>query len=296
MKPLSLTLLLVLKLSLATAQEELQENVRYEGNTKIKISALGIQFTIPSNWYGGVSAGSPYMVLADAGDEMTIIISADEMSEANVLREMQQQIALDENISIKPAGTIRKEGKRWYGDYSILGATQDLKCFVEVNLGDHNIGAAMILMAYPAAFDAGKRALSQLASSMQFTAPVAAPAATASTGPDKPYSDYLKGKSLKYYYTQGDFSDTDFIHLCSNGTFTRSKNTISGGVTGTGSMWGKENGTWKATGQGSEGVLTLYNQDGTQNEFRMQYREGTKGLGLYLNGYRYYVEGSSQCN
>jgi hypothetical protein len=61
-------------------------------------------------------------------------------------------------------------------------------------------------------------------------------------------------------------------------------------------MWGKDSGTWKASGQGDEGILTLNNQDGTQVEFKMHYREGTKGLGLYLNGYRYFVETSSQCN
>jgi hypothetical protein len=296
MKQLSIILAVFVQMNLAVAQVELQENIRYEGNTKLKISALGIVLTIPPGWYGGVGAGSPYLVLADEGDEMTIIVSADEMKEAEVLANLQQQIALDENISISPMGTVKKEGRRWWGDYRINGATQELKCYVEVKLGEHNIGAAMILMTYPAAFESGKRAVNQLISSMTFQAPVAAQANQSASRITQPWSDYLKGKSLRYYYTQGDFSDTDFIHLCSNGTFTRTKNTISGGVTGTGSMWGKDSGTWKASGQGDEGILTLNNQDGTQVEFKMHYREGTKGIGLYLNGYRYFVETSSQCN
>ena len=298
MKP-SILFILIISLSVpAYSQVELQENVRYEGNTKLVIQSLGIALTVPEGWFGGIATGSPYMVLADASNEVTIIISADEMKESEVFGEMQRQISLDETISISPIGLVQKEGKRWWGNYTINGATQDMKCYVEVKLGDYNIGAGCILMAFPASFERGKKTVNDLIKGMSFQKPAQPQASVASSGsgPNQPYNDYLKGRSLKYFYTQGDFSETDFIHLCSNGTFMRTKNTISGGITGTGTLYGKDGGTWQASGHGTSGMLILMNQDGTQTEFQLEYREGTKGLGLYLNGYRYYVEASNQCN
>lgn len=279
----------------SSAQTELKENVRYEGLTSLVIPTLGITFTIPEGWYGGIASGSSFMVLADDTNEVTIIITADEMVEELVAPELQQTIALDETISISPKGTIQKEGKRWWGDYTINGVAREMQGYLEVRLGEFTIGAGCIVMALPSSFDRGKKAAAAILKSMIFTAPVQSQA-SASSGIDMPWNDYLKGKSLKYYYTQGDFSDTDFIHLCSDGSFTRRKNTVSGGITGTGTLYDKNMGTWQATGQGNVGSLILTFRDGATEQFQLQYGEGKKGRGLYLNGYRYFVEASTQCN
>ncbi len=293
---LLLTLICALAVTVNSfAQTELKENVRYDGNTSLVIPALGITFTIPEGWYGGIVSGSPYMVLADDANEVNIIITANEMVEEMVATELQQTIVLDETISISPKGTIQREGRRWWGEYTISGVERDMQCYLEVKLGEFTIGAGCIVMALPSSFEKGKKAASAILKSMIFTAPVQSQAA-ASSGINMPWSDYLKGKSLKYYYTQGDFSDTDFIHLCSDGSFTRRKNTVSGGITGTGTLHGKNLGTWQATGQGDVGSLVLTFRDGGQAEFQLHYGEGKKGRGLYLNGYRYFVEASTQCN
>jgi hypothetical protein len=279
----------------SSAQTELKENVKYEGLTTLLIPTLGITFTIPEGWYGGIASGSPYMVLADDANEVNIIITADEMVEELVAPELQQTIALDETISISPKGIIQKEDKRWWGDYTINGVAREMQCYLEVRLGEFTIGAGCIVMALPSSFDRGKKAAAAILKSMIFTAPVQSQAA-ASSGINIPWNDYLKGKSVKYYYTQGDFSDTDFIHLCSDGSFTRSKNTVSGGVTGTGTLYDKNLGTWQAIGQGDVGSLILTFRDGAKAEFQIHYGEGKRGRGLYLNGYRYFVEASTQCN
>jgi len=291
----ALFVIVSLPLSEIFGQVELKENVRYEGSTHLTIPSLGISFVVPTGFFGGVSPGSPFMVLTDDTNEISIIITADEMKEETVQADLQRQISIDEGLSISPIGMVRKEGKRWWGEYKIEGATQDMKCYVEVKLGEYGIGAGCIVMALPSAFERAKIATGNLLVSLSFSAPVQSQVSS-SSGMDQPWNDYLKGRSLKYFYTQGDFSDTDFIHLCSDGTFTRSKSTVSGGSTGTGSMWGGDQGTWQATGKGDEGSLTLNNRDGTVDQFRIQYREGTKGLGVYLNGYRYYSEASTQCN
>lgn len=68
----------------STAQTELSENVQYEGNTQLIISSLGISFTIPPGWMGGVPQGSSVMVLAEASNEITLIVTASEMDEQSV--------------------------------------------------------------------------------------------------------------------------------------------------------------------------------------------------------------------
>jgi hypothetical protein len=278
-----------------SAQTEVQADVRYEGGSYLSIPLLGLSFTLPAGFFGGVPQGSSAMVLADNSNEITLIITADKMEEKNVFGEMQKQIPIEGSIYIAPIGMVKKEGRRWWGNYSVYGVPQEMKSYGEIRLGDHGIGVACIVLAFPAAFDRAKKAADEFFVSLKFTAPKETQVAAAS-GINQPWNEYLKGQSLKYYYTQGDFSDTDFLHLCSNGTFTRNKRTSSGGVTGTGTMWGGNQGTWQASGQGDSGTLILLNQDGTRAEFRIQYGQGKKGTGLYLNGSRYYVEKSTQCH
>lgn len=273
-------------------QTELQENVRYEGGTQISISSLGVTFPVPPGWHGGVTPGSPYMVLADNTNEVTIIILADEMKEAEILGQLQQKMSIDEGISIEPVGKVQREAQRWWGEYKVIGA-DDMKCYAEIRLGSYNIGVGCIVLSLPSASERGKNAAFYVLDHMSFRSPQTN---TAVLGlPDKPYQDYLKVKSLRYSYSQGDFTDTDLIHLCSNGTYKRSKESHPGSASGSATTHETSEGTWEATGQGAEGILILHGKNGARNEFKLQYRSGAKGVGLYLNGYRYFIEDNNQC-
>ncbi|WKZ60132.1 MAG: hypothetical protein QY309_01335 [Cyclobacteriaceae bacterium] len=279
----------------SVAQTELSENVQYEGNRQLKISSLGISFTIPSGWMGGVPQGSSVMVLAEASNEITLIVTASEMDEQSVFGELQKQIPIDGGISISPIGLVKKEGKRWWGNYRVDGVAQEMKGYVEARLGDHGVGVGCIVVALPGALERGKQGASQLLQSLTFAKPIVPTTNTQAAGITQPWNEYLKHKSLKYYYTQGDFSDSDFITLCSDGSYARKKRTYSGGVTGTGSLNSTDYGRWKAQGQGDVGTLTLTSQDGSQAEFRIEYGQGNKGTGIYLNGNRYYAEATNEC-
>jgi len=299
MRSISLILLFA-TYSFGFAQTELQQGVQYEGNTVLTIPGLGISFKIPAGWSGGVPEGAEVMILVDATNEATIIVSANEMEEKDVFGELQKQLPIDEGISISPIGLVKKDGKRWWGNYKVNGVPQEMKGYVEVRLGDFNIGSGCIVLALPVAFERGKLAATELLQSVKFTAPQQQTAqhsdATANTGVNQPWSEYLKRKSLKYYYTQGDFSESDFIYLCSDGSFSRKTRTYSGGITGYGAMNNSYYGRWQATGQGGSGTITLFNQDGSRTEFRLEYGKGKKGTGIYLNGNRFYEEVTSECN
>jgi hypothetical protein len=290
-----ISLLLNLLIISSYAQVELQEGVNYSENTQLEVSSRGVTFKIPSGWYGGLPSGGSAFLMADNSNEISIIVMGEEFQQQQILSELQKEISLDKGITLIPSGTINHQGNSWFGDYNVSGGGQEMKGYVSVKLGDYNIGVACMVIALPSSIERGKKAANEFLNSVRFTKPEQSQVAKGD-GINQPWNEYLKGKSLRYYYSKGDFSETDFIHLCSNGSFQRSKQSRSGGITGSGFIAGGELGTWKATGEGNKGSLFLYNQDGTQDEFSVEYGNGPKGVGLHLNGYRYYVEASNQCN
>lgn len=277
------------------AQVELKEGVQYAESTYLSLPANGITFKIPQGWSGGVPAGSPAMVLTEASNEATILVTSYELDANYVLEELNKEIPLEQGVSLVPLSSAQRQGSKWFGEYQVKGVAQNMKGYVEIRLGNFGIGAGCVVLALPQSFERGKVGAGALLNSIEFAEPVQTKNAKAS-GINQPWNEYLKGRSLKFYYTKGDYSDSDFIHLCSTGSFHRSKSTSSGGINGYGALSDSNQGTWQAAGEGDTGKLILNHQDGTRSEFELQFGQGNKGLGLYLNGSRYYVEVSTQCN
>lgn len=273
------------------AQTELQQEVNYTGGTTLKISSFGFNFTIPQGWQGGVPAGSASLILVDASNEATLIISSTQTNASAMRAELQKQIDLGGGIAITPVGLISNSGDSWSGNYTVTGAQQEMKGYVHARLGNFENGIICIVLSLPTSIAKAKSAAVQLMQTVQFYKPQQAE----NSAGVKPWAEYLINKSLKRYYTQGDYSESDFIYLCANGSFTRHTRSSSGGVTGVGSISNSYYGRWQATSQGS-GVLTLIDNDGTQTNFQIYYGAGTKGTGVYLNNNRYYDEATSECN
>lgn len=287
-------LLIIILPGYAWSQTEIEYEVNYTGNTPLINSFYGISFKVPMGWFGKVPDGGSALILSENTNQMNIMIMFNEFEPDKLLAEMQQEMTF-QGITLVPTGNIRREGMRWYGDYQVNGLQVEAKAHADVRVGKFNTGIISILVSPQASFDAGKKDLAGLLNSVAFTPPKK-PQYAATAGITQPWNEYLKGRSLKYFYTQGQFSDTDFIDLCSNGTFMRYNEAISGGYTGTGFVAGGEGGTWKATGQGDRGILFLTKQDGVKLELQIDYTDGSKGTGLYLDGKRYYIEASKQCN
>lgn len=293
MKNTLLPLIFILPLY-AWSQTEIDYEVNYTENTKLVNSFYGISFKVPPGWFGKVPDGASALILAEKTDQMNIMIMFNEFEPDKLLAEMQQEMTF-QGITFVPDGNVSRDGMRWYGDYKVNGLQQEAKAQTDVRVGRYNTGIISILISPTASFEAGKKDLASLLSTVVFTPPKKPQYAT-TAGITQPWNEYLKGRSLKYFYTQGQFSDTDFIDLCGNGTFVRYNEAISGGYTGTGFVAGGEMGRWMATGQGDNGMLVLTKQDGVRLEFQIEYTNGSKGTGLYLDGKRYYIEASKQCN
>ncbi len=293
MKNLGLILLIGIGFH-AFSQSELKEGVQYPENTSLVVSVMGITLKIPSGWSGGVPVGSSTLLLSDGSNESTIFVTADYLEEDKVLEYLRNEISLEQGVSLIPVGHVQQQGKRWSGEYRVNGVSLTMQGYVEVRLGKSNIGVGCVVISLPNAFEKGKSGAIELLNSIQFTEPNNSNN-TKAAGINQSWDQYLKGRSLRYYYSQGDFSETDFIHLCATGSFNRSKRSSSGGSTGYGAVSGNNQGTWNALGEGDTGKLILRFDDGTQAEFQIQYGQGNKGLGIYLNGSRYYAEISNQC-
>ena len=284
--------------SSVVAQTELEASVQYEGNTQIIISEIGISFTIPEGWSGGVPAEASFMVMTDATGEGTMILISSETTDSEINSELQSKIQLDEGIYIQPESVVKRDGLVWSGNYQVIGLPQEMKGYLEAQLGDYGIALACITIATPGAIQRAKNAANLLMRSLTFAKPQRQieEAATASSQNDgQSWSEYLKQKSLKYFYTQSDFSESDFIYLCPDGNFTRKTRTSSGGITGSGTLYGSYAGRWQASGVGESGTLTLFNDDGSNTQFNIYFGQGNKGTGIYLNGNRFYAELTNEC-
>lgn len=284
-----------------SAQTRLVENVHYDGNTHLEIPESGLSFIIPEGWSGRVPSGSSFMILTDAGDKATMILISSEATETEMNQELRNQIQLDEGIYITPEGQVNQEGQKWSGNYQVIGFPQEMKGYVEARLGSYGIALACMILATPDDIQDAKKAVVRLMNSLAFTQPQQQEITngnpdTSGEGIGQAWSDYLKQKSLKYFYSMSDFSETDFIFLCPDGSFSRNTSSYSGGITGSGTIRGSYADRWQATGEGNTGTLTLFNEDGTSTGFNIFYGEGNKGTGIYLNGYRFYAEITNNCD
>lgn len=275
-----------------SAQTEIAEGHRYEAGMLLKVESLGIQLEVPADHTAVLPQGSNTLVIISTDQEITLLVSADEMDLESSKKEMMQATNLGNGLSLIPAGDLWQDKQTLIGEYRVAGSPQPLKSLAQVQIGSHGIGLVAIMIATPSKFAAGETALGSLFSSLRF----GKPATAATSAGNEEWATYLKGKALKYFYTSNGFSSTDFIYLCSDGTFLRKLDDSSVSNLGTGVMHSGNEGRWHATGTGNSGKLVLTSPDGSQSSYELFYGEGNKGKGVYLSGSRYYVDNNDRCN
>jgi hypothetical protein len=282
----------VLATSLLYGQTEIKEGVEYKGLSILTVSSLGLTLTIPENWTAVFPQGASALIIGSHDQQSTLIVTAESMDALSVQELMQQTSDLGNGIILIPKSSVSNRGNHFECEYSVNGSAQELNAFAEVLVGDFEIGVLGVVLSTPSSFESGKSGLQSLIQSVKFNKPKPT---FSETTVGVPWADYLRGKTLKYYYTTSGFSSQDYIYLCADGSFYRKSRDSSVSNLGTGSMRGSNQGRWAANGQGNSGTLQLVNSDGSSVNFQIHYGEGNKGTGLYLNGSRYYIDTNDQC-
>ena len=102
------------------------------------------------------------------------------------------------------------------------------------------------------------------------------------------------GKKLSYFYRGNGYSESKKIWLCPSGAYIYKSESFSNSQLGTGSTSSNSRGTWQIKETGISVQLILNRDDGGVGEYEVSAREASNEIGL--NGDRFFVENSNECN
>lgn len=259
----------------------------YPGTTAIEISGLGLAFTIPAGWSGGIPEGSEVFILAKMGLEGQVIMAADTMDRAELQKRMSQAVPITEDASLVPAGPAKVEGNRVSNTYQItlFGTRYEGQAFGRASA--HGVGFFAIGLYTEESAAEVKRALAHVESSLKLTAPVKpAPAPAASARG----ADSVAGRQLVRFIHggAGGYNSKEQFFFCSDGTFARSYS--GGGASMDGfSMGTASQGAGRYRQEGA--TIQLQWQDGTSGQLTMQRVDGQ----LMINGNKWFFDSQNRC-
>jgi hypothetical protein len=281
-------------MNVAQAQAlEPQQGVEYGANTAIEFPALGIAFTIPEGWSGGVPSGGDVFLLARPGVEGQIVLAADKMDRDEVRKRMSEPVPVDEGVVLQPAGPASGEGDRLTNTYKLdlFGTVLEAQAFGRV--GAHGYSVVGLGIYAPGAAGEIKQALDQIEKSLKQTAPVKPAPAPAAAQQAAGGADRVAGhRVIRFIHggAGGYNSREDFV-FCSDGTFFR--NYSGGGAStnaaGSFSMATQSGGDGRYVQNG--GTIDLHWNNGEKGRFNLQRVDGQ----LMINGNRWFMERQDRC-
>jgi hypothetical protein len=288
---------------------ELSPGGVYPEGTTVQSSGLGLSLSIPTGWLGTLPQGVEALILKKQGAQDTILIQAEQIDKQSIIAMMNQTIMLDAGLTLIPIGEAVEKAGVITGQYSVTGQYANSKAQIKSLIGKHGISVALIGIG----FSQGEpqKTLTQLSKTITFQTPQSVPQGNTarSTGSGTPWSDYMRGRYIVFYYTGSGYHEEDHIWLCSDGTYYRSNSSGGFGGGASGASGGKASGQWRVTGtMPGEGVLTLTTGPGvyrgdtsfgsweeqtdpSQASFTLSLQDNK----LYLNGSKWFRDSNKQC-
>ena len=104
------------------------------------------------------------------------------------------------------------------------------------------------------------------------------------------WHDALAGYQFTYYHSASDYTEKIVYTFCQDGTGSMFWNFVSGGITGSGSDSGEEQGTWEVAEANQMQVnIRMVGQQTGEGYIQM---EANSSGEFYIDGGRYYREGA----
>jgi hypothetical protein len=280
-------LLTVVAIALA-APVELVPNQIYAPGTEVGVAALGVSLPIPPQWQGVLAPSGMALVLASDQVAGVVLVVAEQTTADAVATALAGPVPLDESATLKATAAVSKQGGVWKVNYTVVGQP-GMAGWGRARMGDHGTGVA-VFTAGPEA-DASRLAslADQVLQSVILGAPSAGVPVTASPGESSgPWADRLRGRRLKYLYTNNGFSDEWSLDLCSEGQFIyRNRSSSSSFQTGSLTSNGGDTGTWSIQGD----QIHLKYADGRTEDASLQ----AKGDTVLWSGTRTFVQPIEGC-
>ena len=110
--------LLSILLSSPANAEEIKVGQVYQGGQNLDISGLGVSFTIPNNWLGGLDNDGTILLGSNTEGGM-LLVFATKTTAQEVIAEFNTAIPMDETMALVPKGTPTLKDERLTIDYTV---------------------------------------------------------------------------------------------------------------------------------------------------------------------------------
>ncbi len=267
------------------AGTEAVANKTFESNTRIKISSIGLTLTVPQGWRGSMS---DEVFLMETDNIGSIVITSDNSNEEESRQIMSNTIDIGDGIFLQPNTQVNKEDNILWAEYEVFGAAQPTVGYIIKVMGSNDNGYLIVAIAPKNQLVALESAIETTVDSMSYFQPTTTtPPISANTQTNNSnhyWAKELAGLSLTTAYGSPSYRSRITIVLCSDGNFSRSKETI-GFITG----YKKRDGQWSTSGDKNSGILQLNYNDGEVDNYELSMEDEM----LFLNGNNYLKEGAS---
>jgi hypothetical protein len=246
----------------------------------------------PDGWMGKEANGA--LIGSKSGDKVQLTTSVHNYTSVQAIKAAVEPLVQDETQGIYLTSKVQDFGTNgvvitYEGMYQ--GSMYQIEVISLISPYGGGVTLAAAGTTDPPVFtQSHANYLKSMAGSVQFTkAPEGAEALKWNTS--------LKGKLLTYLSTSNGGTERVDIHLCSNGTYLRKYegSYSSGGYADFSSVSAnRDDGTWRIITRGAQAVLLLSNSTGSLQEFPIT--AGSASNEINLNGKRYFIQGSANCN
>lgn len=280
------------------AATEINPGVLYAGGTRLTVSGLGIEFSVPGGWQALLPEGSEAMIMEPVTAMARIIVTAVANSNEKAIHQrLSESQPLDAGSTLVPAGkvaeTVSRNSKLYFQTFNVQGSNpQNLAASAYARLGNNQTALYAVLLEAKAK-SKYKSINHHLVSSASFI-----PLSQSSNSRQDivNWEQQLKGGSLKYLHTSDGLSVEKQIYLCSNTTFNYARNSdyISSDATVdySSASQGGDSGNWKI--KGNEITLTWADGSTTTSTLERRYAEGESGI--YVDGQQWFATNNDVCN
>ncbi len=269
-----------------------QPGQSYLGQVKLEFPNMGTSFMLPSGWTGIVPKGKEVFVLANNSLDGIGLIGIQRKAAATVLQEMRNPIPFLGNTKLILRGSVQRKGNSLFGLYQVQGSQVPMVAYVVSVFGDDGRVVAFLVAARQSNMAKLGQDMELMMASVTIKKPVT-PVNTVIPGGgnnarNSELGRLLSGLKLTFMKTWSTTRTTIDIYLCKNGTFHRKE--IYGGVSGPGTMVGRNANRGRWSMSGTQGFILHYNNGKVVNK-----RVTFQGSKLFLNGVRYFRNGSAGC-
>ncbi len=302
-RSLSRFFVMLLSLSLLTtganAATEISPGVLYQPGTRLQVSSLGLELTVPDNWQALLPQGSEALVIEPIGQVARLIVTAvPGSSPESVSHMMSQAQALDAMTQLVPSGKLKQKNGIYSQRFEIRGQNpQNLVASAFARLGS-NQTALFVVTLEPAQQNLLQKLGRQFLRAASFTTPQAAAQTQAQPGASIDWDRELRGRSLRYLKTDGGLSVDKRMNLCSDGSFYYSDNDSylsSDAISNfSGYSQSSQAGRWQIAGN----QISLSWNDGSQSRFTLsrRYVEEWGEWGTFVDEQRWFNVNNEVCN